>query len=363
MKFTAQAVLIDDNPDDLKFADRLKRAGLACDAMSVEPTVDGLRQKLHAAIDEGIYNLVIVDYRLDDVANSETAAGYRGGTVAAGLREMFPLCPVVLLTTEDKLRKWLLHKPTVADLFDLQVMKGDLIKLAQRRRIAARLEDLAKGYSILKQRGDGEYTWGTLRDLLNATSAEGDSLITLGEGSGPPQGPEIPSWLLHQLLPFPGLLLDSNELRVRLGLTETAFRKDEVQDLIKELKYQGLFSATLGDRWWRSRLQALLTSLGTTEGAPERSRLIAERTDVRLQPEKCVWCSDSHVRRVCALCSKAVDFRHFLARRVGSRPTWAEPDAVCYLCIATGRADGFQFGPGTESILAGLKSGKIKQDG
>src|ERR1700674_2132090 len=156
-----RAALVDDNDQDLKIAGRLTQVGLPCDPIKPGPNADELRTKLASDLQKKKYNVVILDYRLDD---STPSISYRGRTVAASLKDRFPSIPIVLLTTEQKLQRWVEHNPNVRDLFDLQILKNRLSSRAGRVEAAQGIRDLAIGYQRIAraiERAPGASPWST----------------------------------------------------------------------------------------------------------------------------------------------------------------------------------------------------------
>lgn len=111
-----------------------------------------LRQLRERLGDSG-YDIVLLDYRLDDRAEDRVmTVNYRGGTIAAALKEQLPHIPLVLVTTADKFEASLEHNARVKRLFDLTVLKENLLTpLEQRSLIANDIKDLAIGYRRVSQ--------------------------------------------------------------------------------------------------------------------------------------------------------------------------------------------------------------------
>lgn len=367
-KTKVRAVFIDDVAQDLRYADRLTQAGLPCLALKPPPTIDELLRLLAQSLREDAYDVVLLDYRLDDEFNDVTGGtNYRGGTVAATLKELHPDIPLVLVTHESKLRRWLLHNPRVRRLFDYQVLKEDLNQASEREGIAQRIEDLALSYHTIASataRSADQDPWEIVADLMAASPSERDTLSSSYAGPTPRTTNEIADWLLHEVIKYPGFLLDERETAVRLGVTASSFRESGVQSWLESAMYSGVFSK-LGHRWWRGRIADLLfeaagvDSFGTSE---QRVEAIARRTGLSdLIADRCVWCDGGAIARSCSVCSQAVDSAHHLVGRVDERPRWAEPFVVCFRCIQEGREEEeeIQYAPGTSQLVQDLKTGNL----
>ncbi len=362
---TVHGVLVDDSEEDLKYADRLSRDRFVCQSLPPPPTTEELRREVEQRRANALCDIVLLDYRLD--AEGTATAGqkrpYRGGTVAALLKEYMPDLPVVLITTEEKLRQSLTGKPQVRNLFDHQILKQRLVDRGTRDAVVRELVDLAVGFkAIASDKGRG---WRKVTTLLRA---DDDSPIVEGlEFTDPPAGTtEIAQWVLHGLLAHPGPLLDRDDARALLGLAPAAFQRAEVQDGISSARYNGVFGAS-HERWWRNRLQRWLSNAndGKVPSGGERARVIAkalESSHQAIRPAICIWCGGHQVARACALCRQTVDPQHGLVAQVDDRPRWADNAVVCFDCISTGRADGLRFQPGTDPIVRALQTGALTRE-
>ena len=138
------AALLDDDPVEReRLADLLITEQLRIDALgprSISETTDKIAELRG---DHGP-RLVLLDYRLDD---ADEAANFRGGSVAAALRDADHTCdvPLVLLTTEAKLKTWVESRPGTLQLFDWRLLKGDITEVGLPP-IRDRLVDLGRGY-------------------------------------------------------------------------------------------------------------------------------------------------------------------------------------------------------------------------
>lgn len=360
-----RAVLVDDVQDDLKYAQRLTRNNLVCDPLLAKESFDELRTALHNKLSKEGYDVAILDYRLDDAPShtEATAATYRGGSVAAELKEQFPDKPVVLLTTKLKLEEALVDRPRVRNLFDLQVLKGDLRTPTERDLAATKIADLARGFARVAASAQSvdKGVIDILADAMDATTAEKETIAVATKGTVTHRVDELSGWILREAMEFPGLLLDVWETRALLGLTEGGFEHTEVQELIDRTRYTGVFTA-IHKRWWRSRIEKLLEDLGATRDRDRAIRIAKAAGIGRLVSAKCVWCDSSGVTRACSLCHRPVDSRHHLPS-AEPKPGWAEPSIACFDCIQTGAADETLFDVGVQSFVQMVRDGKVDRPG
>lgn len=364
-----RAVLIDDSKQDLNYAKRLTDAGLLCDPLEPPATLDLLLAQLREDLEEHTYDVVLLDYRLDDEPRDQTTrAVYRGGTVAAALKEYYPDIPLVLVTTEAKLERWLSHNPRVRRLFDFKILKESLNKPRERAVVAKQVKNLALGYRSISdavlEESVAQAPWATISGVMHALPTEKEILSASHAGPAPVGTNEIAEWLLHDVLEYPGWLLNFRETAVRLGTTAASFEKTEVQEWLEPARYSGAFSE-LDRRWWRGRVAELLfdamgaDSFGASELRTEAIAQLAELKD--LVADKCVWCGEGVITRACSRCHEAVDHSHYLVGNIDERPGWAEPFVVCFRCIQEGRAEDVQFVPGTSELVRALESGSLQR--
>lgn len=356
-----RAVLVDESNEDLKYADRLTRSGLTCERQ--KPT-KSLSQLVQLLID-GDYDIFLLDYRLDEMP-ADSGPDYRGGSVAAKLKERNPELPVVLVTTEQKRRESLEHNPQVRGLFDFDVLKEDLARLSDQRRAAQQLTDLAVGYRRIREvlaRQSKSVSWKAIARVMGARPREQEVLMEFCTRRMPTTTAEVAQWLLREIIAFPGLVLDRDETRVRLGLTESAFSHAKVQAWLESASYAGVFSK-VHPRWWRGRVAELIKQLvpaNSSASAKGRAAAIARISKAQhLKADRCNWCGHGEIARACSSCRCAVDATHCLPASIDARPLWAESAVVCFRCIYNGRADNIALQSGASNLVNDLKANKMK---
>ncbi|HXH90216.1 MAG TPA: response regulator [Thermoanaerobaculia bacterium] len=352
-----RAALVDDADDDLKIAGRLLRTGIQCDPIR-PPDEENSFEQLINQLRAGNYDIVLLDYRLDD----EVPRGYRGGTVAARLKEFHPDMPVVLLTTEEKLEASVRHNPRVAALFDHLVLKEDLAHADTRKRRAAEMHDLVASYQILKEEEaqPNDDLYDIVSRLARATE---DDRFAPSVRNRAARTPELANWFLQEFLAYPGSVLPISDVAARLGIAQTAAEGDAVRSWLAPASYAGVF-ATIRERWWRGRLDLRLIGKRSDlrdKPATARAAFISKAIGVRIPPARCAWCGGEYVERACAICKEAVDASHFLVGNIDDRPGWAEPARVCFRCIAQGDAEDVRFITGAEQIAHKLRTGELKR--
>lgn len=359
-----RALLVDESAKDLKLAGRLEASGLPCLPLLPSPSLDSLLGDIADALGRGRANIVLLDYRLDEELGPEGGRpNYRGGAVAAAVKERFPTTPIVLVTSQEKLRHSLEANPRVRDLFDLEVMKRDLNDFRRRPVEAARISDLAAGFeklALAANRARSKDPWVLLGRLLVLSKDEIAIVQRRVAGPLPVEPLDIISWLMDELLAYPGPLLADDEASASLGITREAFLGSGVQSFASSSLYDGVFSV-VHRRWWRHRLEELLQGLFGDEAVDPGSRAakIAGAIDERIGAAECVWCEGAEVVRACQVCKEPVDGSHSVGASMDERPPWADIAVVCFLCIQTGRADGIEYLPGSSDMVARVRSGGV----
>lgn len=360
-----KAVIVDDNASDLTYADRLTRDGLDC--LGIEPPLSSeeLRREIDRLFKSKECDVLLLDYRLDaEKLSTGERRNYRGGSAAAEVREWIPDLPIVLITTEPKLQANLRTKSEVMRLFDHTVLKSDLASRHNRKQVVIELCDLASGYQSIRM--DSTKGWDRITNALNDRGGPGwiedvpTKLIPSGTS-------EIARFILEDLLAFPGLLIDEAEACAFLGITTTAFNRDDIKRDLAHAKYDGVFSSW-HPRWWRWRLQEWISALGKGESGlrgSDRARLISKHlkmTSGGLRSATCVWCGQTNVALTCSICRQAVDPTHGLRAVIDLRPSWSDPAFVCYSCIQNAKDTGALFRPEAMQIVKSIRTGELSQN-
>lgn len=353
------AVLDDNEQESRKLAQLLASEDLGVDALTpagnLEETV---RLVLSAVAQHSEEEAVVVlfDYRLDDRGD----VGFRGGTVASAFKEKEPTVPVVLLTTDEKLHRWVETRPGVQEVFDWRLLKSEIN--SERDSVRAKIIDLGRGWKLLREAADsGTDVWEILAESLGVDRAD---VATFEEVELDPPMPNVPGalalWMLHGPLKWPGPLLDEPDTRVLCGLTTADFQRPEVQGWLEAASYSGPFQA-FGRRWWSAAVRDLVAGLSRPPPADATARASALGTalGIDLQAEGCSWCGQPRTMRACAVCRCAVDAAHSLRLLTDRPPAWADAPVVCFRCVADGSADGERLARGNEDVAQGLRDGSI----
>ncbi|MDP8942555.1 MAG: hypothetical protein M3N16_00290 [Actinomycetota bacterium] len=362
-----RALLVDDDASEGDSIANVLDDGvtLVCAAQrpaeGFEATVTALREALG---DEGA-RVALLDYRLDDHELPEGAqTQFRGGTVAGFLRDVAPEIPIVLVTSDEKLRAWVETRPGVEEVFDWTLIKQEIVRRGRAADLRAQVADIALTWATLTVATENAAAlWEELAGVLDADPRLLEPFSRLETNAPRPNVPgAVARWLLQRALAWDGPLVRDAQARAALGITAPSFELPEVQSWLGDARYAGPLQA-FGRRWWAARLHgAVARAAGGTRPVEARARaaVIAEAAGVAVEAELCQWCRGERTVRACWLCGRPSDAAHAVRFLSDAPPAWAEARVACYSCIAEGRADeGVVFPPDAEDVVAELRSGRL----
>lgn len=213
--------------------------------------------------------LFLVDYELDTGQADGSIANYRGTTLAARLRDLFPEVPIVLFT-RSTLPTWTAAKRTVkaGGAFDATMYKDTDLR-ANPESVKATLRSLANGFKVLRE--TSRRTTTRLLELLDADErgqAEAQRVLPPTDGW---RAVEASQWVRGVLLSYPGILYNASYASVALGVSRDSLRRQDLLSLLEPAEYHGVFS-TEDRHWWRHSLFEIVCELSssTTRSAGSR---------------------------------------------------------------------------------------------
>ena len=292
-------------------------------------------------------DIVALDYRLYDNPKSFPDATYRAGGLAQMIREEMierPTkdFPIILISTEDNIRKLFRPDKTAHDLFDEWYLKATLAKGTRDQEIGNQIIDLIQGYkkiagvaqedqkhlSLLKLDFD---EWGEINPSSLLISLEETSVTHV-----------IAHILLQNVIKRSGLLLRPIDVYARLSL---APENDDLDKAFKflwdaELGYEGVFS-TGWPRLWRHRFENWVReNVGDPlSSIPGNTRVEAfndaARTTYKAAESKWSKRDDELFSFACASCDAPTELRHSVAVHDPSVSRYAERQRICFDCVQT----------------------------
>jgi len=261
---------------------------------------------------------------------------YYGSTLASEMRMRHPSCPIILTTRPqflvDERRMQFLEKNVGVDLI---ILKDSINRdpASQRMKIQA----LVEGFKALSTIDDQE--WQKVLDIMGASEDEGNILREAGppvvQGQWDVKG--VAGWIRNIVMGYPGILYDDLTAATRLGISLEAFRTSEVQELVSQAKYTGVFS-NYKERWWRDRLFNIAQRLmqkheirdAVSQGFGEAFEI---ETGTTLSPALCVFDGTKHADWVCYILNKPVKQKNSLPYYPDNRPTVMDQARVSFKAI------------------------------
>lgn len=373
-----KGIYIDDQPIDVKaLAKRLSGHGIEVEIMAPEEDLLALAGR----IIEARPSVVLLDYRLDQYAvDAASSVRYRAAPLAQQLRDGGDRAsnvefPIVLISSEEKIRNLFRPEKTAHDLFDWKLIKN---KVAAKADHSSKiLYGLASGYQRLEA-CSGDYSGVQLFGIDDSL----DYLIDHQELNIAMQEAEYPHIAARYLLTFiirrQGLLIDRNHLHAVLGiLPPEAMAVQALDTWLADCKYQGVF-AECRDLWWLELVSEKFRSdfaLSTNKLiAADRCEKLKEYLRIELEPAKDPWTGTSayYPSFACACCLQPTALNHSLACFDSRLPSFVMRWRVCYKCVQMDRLQEkrnaseddhpLQVDANDEVIARRLRSGELRPE-
>ena len=240
---------------------------------------------------------LILDLRLDLITNNGEKAEYRAMTLAQEIRVRategtLPDFPIVLCSTDSRLKKFYNKNLTGQDLFDIKYLKDEDM-LNESKRVSNELVSLGKGYKLISKfrsqtRSSSLSNFFSLRE--NDLKLIDERLLTHSFGTNA-QLPthEYANFILKEIILKQSVLIDENVLLARLGVSSESKGIGSLLGILSKFSYSGPFHEAwprwwwpLINNWWYSLFKnmkgiALLT-------AKERVETINRKLKLQLKP-------------------------------------------------------------------------------
>lgn len=228
---------------------------------------------------QGNLDGLILDLRLDQFPDSQTGAGradYRAATLAQEIRTRategsLPEFPIVLWSTDERLRRSYVNDDTSHDLFDLKALKEQIEQPDGAARLGTQLLALVDGYRRIQLARTQKR--GTNRGVLLLGFEEAPSFLDerilnhfVGFDAVLPSH-EIARFVLRELIDQPGPLIDDAIFAARLGVDR--HRSPDFEKLAQQFSpaaYTGVFAGGWR-RWWSATVDQTWRSIGGTSPA------------------------------------------------------------------------------------------------
>ena len=274
------------------------------------------------------------------------------------MREIKPDVPVILITYSG-LDSWLSGQRTAEAVgaFDGVLYKEEHLRCG-KEYTRNFLRSLAEGYQVLRNITD--HTIPKLMEILVIDDA-GEQYARL---AAPPRQPwtafEAANWLRNTLLKFPGVLYDSIHAATSLGISSESFERHDVQAIIQEARYGGIFHTDTA-RWWRHGLFDVVNRLSEgTEYSPaakDTFRILAsEKVGYTLEFAADVEDKSTLADSVCYVLMEPTSIAYSLPYRPDNRPRVMDEARVSFKAIReTDRVDPDYLDPASRDIFEQIR--------
>lgn len=251
---------------------------------------------------EGIILDLRLDQRIDWEIEDGERADYRATTLAQEIRTRategnFIECPLVLWSTDSRLKRSYDRDNTSQDLFDLKCVKSDFLDENIAKQIALRLVSLVLGYRrIIEIKSSNHRSKFQFYRFLGFQDDPGfidpRILSRFESGEGPIPAHRYARFIIYEVLEPSGSLVDEGMLAARLGvdIQESPDFNKLKEKYLRTAAYSGMFHegwprwwSYLLDEWWKT-LEGNQAPLRTIS-ASERVKILKKITNLkRLSP-------------------------------------------------------------------------------
>jgi hypothetical protein len=263
---------------------------------------------------------VILDWRLDVLPTDGIYFKFRAGTVAQEMRirqaeGKLRSFPIVLWSTDEKLRNSYSSDTASHDLFDKRYYKDELSESGEK--VGNELISLASGYQKITQSMESEQL---TNQVLNIDEEKRRLLPTSFIGFLDQQSKmsvhEYARILLREVIKMPGVLINDEFLAAKFGID-----KDNSPDwnvflqILTPFKYSGVFGESwerwwwnLIDKGWWKKLNSKIPSLQSLN-AEERVKFLKDITGLaNLVPAKPIKeAYQTNFQTICQFYKKPLD--------------------------------------------------------
>lgn len=328
---------VDDQ--DKIYADLLSRDDmLKLEHVEVSELVIGARELLEKKPD-----ILVLDYRLDENLTKITPdQAYKGSALAQHLRDIAidrpdQDIPLILVSSEEKLRKFYRPDRTAHDLFDRVYTKAEI--RTDSVRVQTECIDLCETYARLRQ------CHGTYRVIeltgIDADDAEQVNFQEFRELIETSKAPHLVAKSFYQqLIKRVGPLLSKEDIAARLGVPTNYVQP--ALDVLDEFgaRYKGLLSNGW-PRWWLYRFdqwaEIIFGGRPVRIPAHARSKKLAEVLDTPFPTAKSPWNGrdDELISFSCACCGRPSEIRHSVSLFDATVPRYSAVPRLCWDCLQT----------------------------
>lgn len=230
-----------------------------------------LKNQILSLSKEKNFGGLILDLRLD--GNGDHPTAFNATALAQELRSVSargetPIYPIILTSTDEKIKETYNNDKTSHDLFDYKIYKSSENWIKR----SVKLNALAEGYRTIEQVFSKKQNTGTeslkllserLEGILNKKAEEIDNSRLkekLLEIMAQKDMHFVAHFIIKQMFHFTSPLLNKRILFAKLGLCfddVIVADREKVFEFFKEAKYSGVFSMGW-ERWWEEDINKII---------------------------------------------------------------------------------------------------------
>ena len=310
---------------------------------------------------------VILDLRLDQ--NMQLDVSYNAPAIAQELRmsvstgeKYLKSCPIILCSTDDKMRATYDVDKTSHDLFDYKFLKGSEPNYL---KFSKKLCSLAEGYKWLNIK---YRTAPEIFGRIDTNKIDPRIIERFADDEQKLKANEIALFIIKEMFHHPGALIKERLVAARLGINieESGKSWDELRDkFLFKAKYSGLFNSGW-DRWWMDIINTFFKE--STDGirlstinADERVALLSQCLGIKglIAAKPIKYCKSTNFWTICEGYKSPLDplegFRVF--ETVDIKP-WQEAKYISFMAAEVERLNrdrGLRPHPSEKNRIQSIK--------
>lgn len=290
------------------------------------------------------YDGIILDLRLDQ--NMKLNVSYNAPAIAQELRTAVPNpddhlkpCPIILCSTDERMRATYDADQTSHDLFDYKFLKGSE---PDWERFSKKLKSLADGYNWLR---DKKRSFNEILSRQDLTGVD----LRIAERFEDPDNQNVTiydyaNFIIKEVFHHPGPLIKERVVASRLGIDIEGSGESWItfrDNLLYELKYSGVFSSGW-DRWWSDKVTNFFKKISGnkrlgTLNAQDRVDIISSHFKIEgLKAASPIdYCISSKFWTICEASKRPLDpLEGFKVFESTDLKGWQEPKYLSFNAIA-----------------------------
>ena len=348
MSSAYKGVFVDDNKNDKDlYREILSLLPYEDEVIEVEGLSPSEIMETASEIINNKVDIVFLDFRLDDelaINSLSVKQAYKGGGLAQILREKVNSLegekdfPVVLISSEQNIRRLYDPEKTTHDLFDSCYSKEYVSDDSNHIKLSNKLVALISGYGILNAADENINLFHFFALENNEDNKE---VLFQQDIELPLRNSPVPHvrarFILSNIIRREGLLLSIHEIAARMGTCASELEDRHLEKIIN-YKYKGVFSHGW-DRWWSHLFEDFI--IGVVGHRPynltssERIDIINRTFDFTLKPAKSKWNNSTDEKLVfaCTLCRHPTEIKHSLSIYDSTKYKFIYKKRICFHCI------------------------------